>query len=99
MLGQRVGRHGGDNDMAQHAAQGNDDGIENVARERDPAFVHQNEQVAEIGQCGIADKDARRELIDFIERFERVVDDHDQRQDHKQAADAHDNEKQGVAGH
>ena len=59
--------------MADHAAYRDNNRVEDVAGERHPAFVHQHEQITEVGKRGIAYKDTRRILIDLIQRLERVV--------------------------
>jgi hypothetical protein len=97
MLGERIGGERGAQDMANGAADGDKNRVEDIAGEGDPCVVHQDKEVGEIIKSRVADKYPWGELKKLVEGLEGVVYDHDDGERHEDAADSHQDEEQGVS--
>ena len=80
ILGQRIRRHGADQDIAQRPRHRNQQGVEQVAGEGHPGIAHDVEQRFEVAEGRILGEQLGRIEIQLTRGLERLADHQDQRQ-------------------
>ena len=83
--------------MSERTDKGNQNGVDQVPAEGNPALPHQDKQVGEVVGCGLGRPHGRREPEEFIQRLQAVADQEYQRKHHQDGKDHQDQVNPDVA--